>query len=285
MTANWKKPEIKKTQLMLALLMLSGLTLAFSMPIARMHIDPNVVFASVLTESGTQLFFENTLAFLAETIDQTNRDDIDALMVELRVPSYLRGAVAPILLSAAPVLQNSIIDLANNPEAAQRFSDFMNSERFQEAFRSVLAQDEIAYERRVFGVARDLMQSPNWPLGTLVLVFAILLPVLKTLWLLFLSTGLGSPSRKIFDWLGKFTMVEPFIVVVLVVALNPISGLTLDPGYWALGGYVAFTLASLTLLTTTAHPIDAHVGPQRLITTEQGGSPASRSMSKTGTET
>ena len=51
MTANWKKPEIKKTQLMLALLMLSGLTLAFSMPIARMHIDLNVVFASVLTEA------------------------------------------------------------------------------------------------------------------------------------------------------------------------------------------------------------------------------------------
>ena len=285
MTANWKIPEIKKTQLMLALLMLGGLTLAFSMPITRIHIDPNVVFASVLTEPGTQLFFENTLVFLAETIDQTDRDDVDALMLELRVPSYLRGAVAPILLSAAPVLQSSIIDLASNPEAAQRFTDFMNSERFQEAFSSVIAQDEISDERRVFGVARDLMESPNWPLGTLVLVFAILLPVIKTFWLLFLSTGLNSPSRKMFDWLGKFTMVEPFIVVVLVVALDPISGLTLDPGYSALGGYVAFTLASLILATTTADPLYTKVRPQLLLTIEQSGSPASRSVSNAGAET
>ena len=73
MTVNWNKLEMKKTHLMMALIMLGGLTLAFSMPIARMHIDPTVVFASVLTESGTQLFFENTLAFLAETSTRTTR--------------------------------------------------------------------------------------------------------------------------------------------------------------------------------------------------------------------
>ena len=108
----------------------------------------------------------------------------------------------------------------------------------------------------ILGGVEELIASNMWPLAALVFFASITVPVLKviSLMLLLITTRLGRPERlrdrttlyRIVDAVGRWSMIDVFMISILVALVRFGALITIEPGI----GAVAF--ASVVILTMFA---------------------------------
>mgnify|MGYP002623588126 FL=1 len=107
-------------------------------------------------------------------------------------------------------------------------------------------------EQSLLGAARALFESGAWFVGTVVLVFSVILPPAKLIALLMLSfvpQWLGRPRRalgiyKAVEAIGRWGMLDVLLVAVLVafVKLGDYLSFAALPGLFVFGGFVLLSL-------------------------------------------
>ncbi|WP_456393034.1 paraquat-inducible protein A [Nitratifractor sp.] len=104
----------------------------------------------------------------------------------------------------------------------------------------------------ILGSIGKLFEEGNTPLALIVLLFSILLPALKTLSLLFVSLFEYRPFAaklvRFFKTLGKWSMLDVFIVSLLVVYLgsgnSDVSRSEIEIGVYFFAAYVFLSMAA-----------------------------------------
>jgi paraquat-inducible protein A len=110
------------------------------------------------------------------------------------------------------------------------------------------------YDHSLISTVNALMRSGQFFLGTVVLVFAIFLPVLKLLYLVLLATlprrELGRLSRQLraLEWLGKWSMHDVLVLAVAIFFIK--SHGVYDPR--SVTGMYFFTAAVLLMMLSYA---------------------------------
>jgi paraquat-inducible protein A len=97
----------------------------------------------------------------------------------------------------------------------------------------------------VFG----LFEDGQWPLAAVVFFWSVVFPIAKLALLYWLWFGRTDASQRAavlrwLDRLGKWSMLDVFIVALLIVAvkLGPLAEVTVEPGLYVFGGAVLGTM-------------------------------------------
>jgi hypothetical protein len=104
----------------------------------------------------------------------------------------------------------------------------------------------------ILGSVEKLFEAGNTPVAVLILLFSVLLPVLKTLSLLFVSLFEYRPFAakmvRFFKVLGKWSMLDVFVVALLVVYLGTgksgVSRSEIEIGVYFFAAYVFLSMAA-----------------------------------------
>lgn len=113
-------------------------------------------------------------------------------------------------------------------------------------------------EKSVVGAVRVLLAGDNVPLGIVILLFSIVLPVSKlalSLWIWFAPTRDRRLAGRLMAWnigLGRWSMLDVFLValVVAVLSLDAIARITAGSGAYFFCAGVLATMAGTHRLET-----------------------------------
>ena len=99
----------------------------------------------------------------------------------------------------------------------------------------------------VFGLAED----KQYVLATVVFFWSVVFPIAKLALLYWIWFGRTDKDQRAFvvkwlDKLGKWSMLDVYIVAVLIVAvkLGPLAEVTVEPGLYVFGAAVLLTMAA-----------------------------------------
>ncbi len=115
----------------------------------------------------------------------------------------------------------------------------------------------LSYESKsIYSTITKLYTQSNYLVGTLVLLFSVMIPFLKSLLLItygFLKeTGIARHLVKFIEKIGKWSMADVFIVAVLVVFFSTKqdihTSLKIEVGLYFFTGYVLLSMLGSTLL-------------------------------------
>lgn len=100
-----------------------------------------------------------------------------------------------------------------------------------------------------------LLLAGDWLVGTIILLFSVLLPPIKLLALLFSSQGQRLAHRhraliyRLVEWVGRWGMLDVMLVAILVafVKLGDLVSISAGPGLLAFTAMVLFSLLASVL--------------------------------------
>lgn len=175
----------------------------------------------------------------------------------------LQGRGALVLLWAMLAIALALLITAWTQPLFTVRIDAMLPEFIPDAMRRLVILDET---RSVITMTERLYETGYWVIATLIIIFAVALPILKNVGVgLLLASRPGGGARsmaKLLQFVGRFAMVDVFAVgiVVSVMATETIgqgqggSPVTVEPmtalrsGFYIFVGYVLFSIALDVLL-------------------------------------
>jgi uncharacterized paraquat-inducible protein A len=99
---------------------------------------------------------------------------------------------------------------------------------------------------------RILFDAGDVVSGTLIIVFSVIYPIVKTLalFVLILTGVTQRTALRIAEWTHKYTMLDVFVAATTVVAVSTQTLLEINtgPAIWWYVAYLAIGFASLTVL-------------------------------------
>ena len=122
----------------------------------------------------------------------------------------------------------------------------------------MLGEVTLSYESKsIYSTIVKLFRQSNYLVGTLVLLFSVLIPFMKSILITtygFLKeTGFGGYMVAFIEKIGKWSMADVFIVAVLVVFFSTQqdihTSLKIETGLYFFVGYVLLSMLGSTLLT------------------------------------
>ncbi|HHD83720.1 MAG TPA: paraquat-inducible protein A [Campylobacteraceae bacterium] len=122
----------------------------------------------------------------------------------------------------------------------------------------VLGEVTLSFESKsLTGTIARLFSQSNYLIATLVLLFSVMIPLFKSLIIMmygfFRESGFGRKSVKLIEKIGKWSMVDVFIVALLVVLFSTKqdihTSLQIESGLYFFIGYVLLSMFGSTLLT------------------------------------
>ena len=140
-------------------------------------------------------------------------------------------------------LARSIEPLVTNlrSENIDKFYDSVTNYLYDQFQKSKYAE---AKESNIIQVVGVLFATEQVVLAIIVLVFSVIFPLAK---LIFSAANLlpnrGIIIENIYAITSKLSLLEVFVLAVLIVSFQSLPFLSLEVGYIALGGYVVFTFS------------------------------------------
>ena len=141
-----------------------------------------------------------------------------------------------------------ITDLGS--ENIDKFYDSVTNYVYDQFQKSKYAE---AKESNIIQVVGVLFATDQVVLAIIVLVFSVIFPLAK---LIFSAANLlpnrGIVVENIYALTSKLSLLEVFVLAVLIVSFQSLPFLSLEVGYIALSGYVVFTF-SLVIVDLVRH--------------------------------
>ncbi len=122
----------------------------------------------------------------------------------------------------------------------------------------IVGEVTLSYESKtLFGTIAKLFSHSNYLIASLVLLFSVIIPLLKSFLIImygfFKETGFGKKSVKMIEKIGKWSMADVFIVALLVVLFSTKqdihTSLIVETGLYFFIGYVLLSMVGSSLLT------------------------------------
>ena len=121
----------------------------------------------------------------------------------------------------------------------------------------VIGEVTLSYESKsIYGTISKLYHHSDYLVGTLVLLFSVLIPLVKSLFIALYGfikeTGFANNLAKTIEKIGKWSMADVFIVAVLVVFFSTKqdihTSLKIEVGLYFFAGYVLLSILGSSLL-------------------------------------
>ena len=234
-----------------SLLVIAALSIcaAFAFPIAKYSVATKEKIDELFGgKEGAQAIYGEIVVGFSDQI-QTNSDSIEEGFIDFLddrgicvVPGACRllkqgdGFITAFL---ARSIEPLITDLGS--ENIDKFYDSVTNYLYDQFQKSKYAE---AKESNIIQVVGVLFATDQVVLAIIVLVFSVIFPLAK---LIFSAANLlpnrGIIVENIYAITSKLSLLEVFVLAVLIVSFQSLPFLSLEVGYIALGGYVVFTFS------------------------------------------
>lgn len=122
----------------------------------------------------------------------------------------------------------------------------------------LLSVDKLVVARHTFSLAQAvwaLLTSATWPLGIVIALFSLVLPIIKWLWMLSVVLGkaptLSKKHHALVHFLSRYAMLDVFVVALtfVILQLGWIVRVRLHPGIYFFIAAVICALIAEAIIT------------------------------------
>ena len=233
-----------------SLLVIAALSIcaAFALPITKYSVASKEKIDELFGgKEGAQEIYSDIVEGFSGQIQVDSDSIVEGLIDSLNERGLCRLGVCKVLeqsggqLTAvlAREIEPVIADLGS--KNIDKFYDSVTNYLYDQFQKSKYAE---AKESNIIQVVEVLFATNQVVLAVIILVFSVIFPLAK---LIFSAANLlpnrGIIIENIYAIASKLSLLEVFILAVLIVSFQSLPFLSLEVGYIALGGYVVFTFS------------------------------------------